>query len=67
MGRPLTSKVKLKNGFYIELRSQGSNSGIKVHRNTYNEIQIAIKKYESTYDVVFLGEMKNGKFQKPEK
>ena len=64
MGRPLTSKVKLKNGFYIELRSQGSNTGIKVQRNTYDEIQIAIKKYEKTYEVVYLGEMKDGKFLK---
>ena len=64
MGRPPTSKVKLKNGYYIELRSQGSNTGIKVQRNTYEEIQIAIKKYESTYEVVYLGEMKNGEFVK---
>ena len=41
MGRPLTAKVKLKKGYYIELRTPGSNSGIKVHRNTPEEIKIA--------------------------
>ena len=64
MGRPLTAKVKLKEGYYIELRSPGSNSGIKVHRNTPEEIKIAISKYESTYDVIYLGRMENGKFTK---
>ncbi len=66
MGRPPTnpSKIKLKPGFYIEIRGIGAKTGIKIQRDTYDEIQVAIKKYETTYEVIYLGEMKNGEFHK---
>ena len=51
MARPVTREVKLKNGFYIELRRRGENKGIKIWRENYDQIQMAIKRYENMYDV----------------
>ena len=64
MGRPLTAPVKLKEGYYIELRRTGANSGIKIRRDTYPEVEMATEKYKATYVLVYLGKMVKGKFQK---
>ena len=61
MGRPATKPKELKDGFYLEIRNKGSKSGIKVRRNTREEMEKAIKDYESTKDVIVLGEYSNGK------
>lgn len=61
MGRPITREVKLRDGFYIEVRSKGAAKGTKIRRDTYNEIQSAIRHYQNAYDVNYLGEFKNGK------
>jgi hypothetical protein len=61
MSRPVTREVRLKNGFYIELRRRGEHKGIKIWRETYDQIQMAIKQYERMYDVHYVGEVKNGK------
>ena len=61
MARPPSRSVSLKDGFYIELRRSGENKGMKVHRDTMEEIERATKKYETVYDVVFVGEIKGGK------
>ena len=61
MARPATRSVNLKDGFYIELRRSGENKGMKVHRDTMEEIDLAIKKYESVYNVVFIGKVVKGK------
>lgn len=61
MARPVTREVKLKNGFYIELRRRGENKGIKISRESQAQIQMAIKRYENMYDVHYVGEIKNGK------
>jgi hypothetical protein len=34
---------------------------MKVHRDTMEEIERAIKKYESVYQVVFIGKVEKGK------
>ena len=64
MARPVTREVKLKSGFYIELRRRGENRGIKIHRESYDQIQMAIKRYDNMYDVHYVGEVKNGKIIK---
>ncbi len=64
MARPVTREVKLKNGFYIELRRRGENKGIKISRESHAQIQMAIKRYENMYDVHYVGEIKNGKVVK---
>ena len=67
MARPVTREVKLKNGFYLEVRRRGENKGIKIWRETYNQVQMAIKNYQNMYDVHYVGEVKNGKILQPSK
>jgi hypothetical protein len=61
MARPVTREIKLKDGFYIEVKSKGAIKGIKIRRNSYDEIQFAMKQYKNAYNVNYLGEFKNGK------
>ena len=63
MARPVTREIKLKRGFYIEVRQKGEKKGIKIRRDTYEQIQQAKESYEKNYDVKYLGEVKNGKIQ----
>ena len=67
MGRPPTRPKKLKDGYYIEVRNTGSNSGIKIRRDTEEEMKIAVMDYEKSKDVIILGESVNGKFVKDAK
>lgn len=63
MGRPPTKPIKLKDGFYIEVRNKGAKTGgIKIRRETKAQLEQTIKDYQRTKDVVVLGESKNGKW-----
>jgi len=62
MGRPPTKPKKLKDGFYIEVRNKRSSSGVKVRRDTREQMEHAIKEYERTKDIIVLGESVNGKW-----
>lgn len=62
MGRPPTKPIKFRDGFYLEIRNKGANSGIKLHRTTREQMLRTIKDYEQTKDVIILGESKNGKW-----
>ena len=62
MGRPPTKPIKFRDGFYIEIRNKGKSTGIKLHRDTKEQMLRPIKEYELTKDVLILGESKNGKF-----
>ncbi len=64
MGRPPTKPKKLRDGFYIEVRNRGANSGIKLVRDTEEQMQHAIAEYSRSKDVVILGQSINGKFVK---
>ena len=68
MGRPPTKPAKLKDGFYIEVRNEGSRSnGIKIRRDTKEEMLLAVENYNRIKDVNILGELKNDKWvDKPE-
>lgn len=68
MGRPPTKPAKLKDGFYIEVRNEGSRSnGIKIRRDTKEEMLLAVESYNRIKDVNILGELKNDKWvDKPE-
>ena len=61
MGRPPSRSVNLKDGYYIELRRSGENKGMMLQRDTKDEILRAIKKYESVYNVVYVGLIQKGK------
>ncbi len=62
MGRPPTRPKKLRDGFYIEVRNKGSKTGIKIVRNSKEEMLKAIKDYSKTKEVIVFGESKNGKW-----
>ncbi|HJN06945.1 MAG TPA: hypothetical protein QF480_10050 [Bacteroidales bacterium] len=61
MGRPSTRPGKLRDGFYIEVRSKGSKTGIKLRSDTLDEMKQAALHYGKTKEVTVLGEYKNGK------
>lgn len=61
MGRPPTKPGKLRDGFYIEVRTKGSKSGIKLRSETLEEMKQAAIQYGKTKEVTILGEYKNGK------
>ncbi len=61
MGRPSTKPKKLRDGFYIEVRNKNSKTGIKIRRDTKEQMLSSIKEYEKTKDVIVLGEFINGK------
>jgi hypothetical protein len=62
MGRPPVKPKEFRNGFYIEVCNKGAKSGIKIVRDTKEEMLTAIKEYEKTKDIIVLGEFKNGKW-----
>jgi hypothetical protein len=57
MGRPSTKPKKLKDGFYLEVKNQGAKSGIKIRRDTLDEMMVAKKNFERTKEVKVLGEV----------
>ena len=57
----LANLKNLKDGFYIEVRQRGQNVGIKIHRETMEQINKAISLYAKSKIVVPLGEVRNGK------
>ncbi len=61
-GRPATRPPELKSGFYLEVRSRGANTGVKVRRDTRAEMEFAIKQYEKSKTVVYLGEVRDGRW-----
>ena len=67
MGRPSTKPKGLRDGFYLEVCNKGATSGIKIRRDTKEELQAAIEGYSRTKTVVVLGEYKNGKWLDKEK
>ena len=62
MGRPSTKPKKLKDGFYLEVKNQGAKSGIKIRRDTYDEMMLAKKSFERTKEVKVLGEVVDDTF-----
>jgi len=61
MGRPPTRPKELRDGYYLEIRNKGSKTGIKLRRDTKEEMLRAAKEYGKTKEVVILGEFKKGK------
>ena len=61
MGRPPTKALELRDGFYIEIRNRGSKAGVKIRRDTKEQMLMAIKGYEKSKDVVVIGEVSKGK------
>lgn len=66
MGRPATKPARLKDGFYIEVKNQGSG-GVLVRRDTKEQMLTAAEDYSRTKQVNVLGEMKSDKWVDKEK
>jgi len=62
MGRPASKPKDLRDGFYIEVRNKNKSTGVKIRRDTKEQLITAIEEYKETKDVIVLGESKNGKF-----
>jgi hypothetical protein len=61
MGRPPTRPARLKDGFYIEVKTQGS-SAVLVRRDTKEQMIMAAEDYSRTKEVIIKGEMRNDKW-----
>ncbi len=61
MGRPSTKPKDLRDGYYIEVRNKNQKTGVKIRRDTKEQLQRAIQEYGDSKDVVVLGRLKNGK------
>ena len=61
-GRQSTQPPKLRDGFYMELKSNGSTSAIKIIRKNMQEVDRAIEQYSKNKLVKYLGQVKNGKW-----
>jgi len=61
MGRPPTRPIDFRDGFYIEIRNKGAQTGIKIRRDTKEEMMDAVKEYGKSKEVIILGEYKKGK------
>ena len=61
-GRPATKPSGLRDGFYLELKTKGSNAAIKIRRESMAEIKAAIKQFEKSKIVTYLGQVKDGRW-----
>ena len=61
MGRPATKPARLKDGFYLEVKNQGSG-GVLIRRDTKEQMLLAAEDYSRMKVVNILGEMKNDKW-----
>lgn len=61
-GRPPSKPIVFRDGFYIEVRNRGTDagSGIKLRKDTKEEMLAAVEEYRKTKLVIILGEYKNG-------
>jgi hypothetical protein len=59
-GRPATKPTELRDGFYLELRTKGSRTAVKIRRDSKTEVEYAIEQYGKSKTVTYLGEVKGG-------
>lgn len=63
MGRPSAKPTDLRDGYYIEVRNKNQKSGIKIRRDTMDQLLLAIDEYKVNKEVVILGKQENGKMK----
>ena len=61
-GRPPTKPAELKEGFYLELRTKGSSSVVKIRRENMDEVKSAMDQYGKSKIVTYLGQVKEGRW-----
>ncbi|TNF46276.1 MAG: hypothetical protein EP305_11740 [Bacteroidetes bacterium] len=62
MGRPATKPSRLRNGFYIEVKTPGGGSAILLRRDTREQMLLAAEDYARTKEVIIKGEMRDDKW-----
>lgn len=62
-GRPPSKPIVFRDGYYIEVRNKSTDpgSGVKIRKDTEEEMLSAIEQYKKSKIVVILGAFKNGK------
>jgi hypothetical protein len=63
MGRPSTKAKDLRDGYYIEVRNKNQRTGIKIRRDTKEQLLLAINEYKESKEVIILGKSENGKMK----
>ncbi|SHG21716.1 hypothetical protein SAMN05444483_10688 [Salegentibacter echinorum] len=63
MGRPTTKPKDLRDGYYIEVRSKNQKGGVKIRRDTKEQLELAIEEYKANKEVIVLGKSENGKMK----
>ena len=61
MGRPSTKLKKLRDGFYLEVRNRNSKIGVKIRRDSKEQLLRAIEMYKKNKYIIVLGKFENGK------
>ncbi len=61
MGRPSRKPKDLKDGYYIEVRNKNQRNGVKIRRETLEQLLLAIEEYKEAKEVIVLGKSENGK------
>ena len=59
-GRPRVSEVQLRDGFYIEVCNKGTKKGMKIRKDSKEDMLQAASQYASYKDVIVLGEYRDG-------
>jgi len=59
-GRPRTTSIQLKNGFYIEVCNKGYKKGMKIWSENKKGMDDIARLYAGHKDVIVLGEYKGG-------
>lgn len=52
----------MKSGFYLELKTKGSGSTVKIRRDTRAEMEMAMQMYGKSKEVTYLGEVREGRW-----
>ena len=63
MGRPSTQPKDLRDGYYIEVRNKNQKNGVKIRRDTLDQLRLAIEEYKESKEVIILGKSENGKMK----
>lgn len=59
-GRPRSSQIQLRNGFYIEVCAKGMKKGVKIRSESKKAMEDAVSQYAQYKEVIILGEYKSG-------
>ncbi len=53
MGKPSTKAKDPRDGYYIEVRNKNQRSGIKIRRDTKEQLLLAIDEYKESKELLF--------------